>query len=54
MNAAIYARVSTLDQEPENQLQELRKYVEARGWKAIEFGYIRISQLTNCADEAVS
>ncbi len=27
--AAIYARVSTLDQEPENQLQELRRYVEA-------------------------
>ncbi len=29
--AAIYARVSTLDQEPENQLQELRRYVQARG-----------------------
>jgi len=25
MNAAIHARVSTLDQEPENQLQELRR-----------------------------
>jgi DNA invertase Pin-like site-specific DNA recombinase len=37
MRAAIYARVSTLDQEPENQLQELRRYVEARGWSAIEF-----------------
>ena len=35
--AAIYARVSTLDQEPENQLQELRRYVEARGWTAQEF-----------------
>lgn len=32
MRAAIYARVSTLDQEPENQLLELRRYVEARGW----------------------
>jgi len=32
MRAAIYARVSTLDQEPENQLAELRRYVEARGW----------------------
>jgi DNA invertase Pin-like site-specific DNA recombinase len=30
--AAIYARVSTLDQQPENQLQELRRYVQARGW----------------------
>jgi DNA invertase Pin-like site-specific DNA recombinase len=35
--AAIYARVSTLDQEPENQLQELRRYVEARGWQATEY-----------------
>ncbi len=37
MRAAIYARVSTLDQEPENQLQELRRYVEARGWVAAEY-----------------
>jgi DNA invertase Pin-like site-specific DNA recombinase len=37
MRAAIYARVSTFDQEPENQLQELRRYVEARGWTSIEF-----------------
>jgi putative DNA-invertase from lambdoid prophage Rac len=37
MRAAIYARVSTLDQEPENQLQELRRYVEARGWTAFEY-----------------
>lgn len=35
--AAIYARVSTFDQEPENQLQELRRYVEARGWLATEY-----------------
>ena len=37
MRAAIYARVSTLDQEPENQLQELRRYVEARGWTGVEY-----------------
>ena len=37
MKAAIYARVSTFDQEPENQLQELRRYVEARGWSAVEY-----------------
>ena len=37
MRAALYARVSTLDQEPENQLQELRRYVEARGWTAQEY-----------------
>ena len=37
MRAAIYARVSTLDQEPENQLQELRRYLDARGWTAVEY-----------------
>jgi DNA invertase Pin-like site-specific DNA recombinase len=37
LKAAIYARVSTLDQEPENQLAELRRYVEARGWKLTEY-----------------
>ena len=37
MKAAIYARVSTLDQEPENQLAELRRYVEARGWTLTEY-----------------
>ena len=35
--AAIYARVSTLDQEPENQLAELRRYVGVRGWTAAEY-----------------
>src|SRR6266446_1709240 len=37
MTAAIYARVSTFDQEPENQLVELRRYVEARGWTTAEY-----------------
>ena len=37
MKAAIYARVSTVDQEPENQLQELRRYLEARGWTGTEY-----------------
>jgi DNA invertase Pin-like site-specific DNA recombinase len=37
MKAAIYARVSTLDQEPENQLQELRRYVQARAWTTVEY-----------------
>ena len=37
MRAAIYARVSTFDQEPENQLQELRRYVEARAWNAVDY-----------------
>jgi hypothetical protein len=37
VKAAIYARVSTFDQEPENQLAELRRYVEAWGWASTEF-----------------
>jgi DNA invertase Pin-like site-specific DNA recombinase len=37
MKAAIYARVSTADQEPENQLQQLRRYVEAHGWTGTEY-----------------
>jgi DNA invertase Pin-like site-specific DNA recombinase len=35
MRIAIYARVSTLDQQPENQLLELRRYAEARGWRVV-------------------
>jgi DNA invertase Pin-like site-specific DNA recombinase len=37
MRCAIYARVSTLDQEPENQLVELRRYTSARNWTAVEY-----------------
>jgi len=36
MRAAIYARVSTFDQEPENQLAELRRYCLAREWSVAE------------------
>jgi DNA invertase Pin-like site-specific DNA recombinase len=35
--AAVYARVSTFDQTTENQLAELRRYIEARGWTAEEY-----------------
>ena len=35
MRAALYARVSTTDQTCENQLLELRRYCEARGWEII-------------------
>lgn len=37
MRVAIYARVSTADQTTENQLLELRRYVQARGWTATEY-----------------
>jgi DNA invertase Pin-like site-specific DNA recombinase len=36
-NAAIYARVSTTDQDCEMQLRDLRSYCESRGWKAAEY-----------------
>lgn len=36
-HAAIYARVSTLGQDTENQLIELRRYVEIRQWNAKEY-----------------
>src|SRR5688572_19979129 len=37
LRAALYARVSTTDQTNENQLLELRRYCEARGWTASEY-----------------
>ena len=37
MKVAAYARVSTNDQTAENQLLELRRYVQARGWTAVEY-----------------
>jgi DNA invertase Pin-like site-specific DNA recombinase len=33
----VATELSTFDQEPENQLQELRRYVSARGWTAVEY-----------------
>jgi DNA invertase Pin-like site-specific DNA recombinase len=37
MRVGVYARVSSLDQNPEAQIDELRRYASARGWVAIEF-----------------
>src|SRR6185295_12079296 len=34
---ALYARVSTNQQDTQNQLIELRRYAKARGWEAAEF-----------------
>lgn len=36
IRAALYARVSTNDQDTETQLRELRQYVERRGWDLAE------------------
>ena len=37
MRAALYARVSTSDQTTDNQLHELRRYADARGWTVAEY-----------------
>ncbi len=37
MRAALYARVSTADQTTDNQLDELRRYADARGWTIVEY-----------------
>jgi DNA invertase Pin-like site-specific DNA recombinase len=37
LRAAIYARVSTSDQTCENQLLELHRYSDARGWSFTDF-----------------
>src|SRR5882762_8932979 len=37
MRAAIYARVSTTDQTPDNQLLPLRAFIAARGWTVTEY-----------------
>jgi DNA invertase Pin-like site-specific DNA recombinase len=37
LRAALYARVSTNDQTTDNQLLELRRYAEARGWTVTEY-----------------
>ena len=41
--AAIYARVSTNGQDCSNQLHELRRYCEARGWTVTEYADTGIS-----------
>ena len=44
MRITLYARVSTDDQHVENQMQELRGYVAARGWAtSVEFTDIGVS-----------
>ena len=37
VRAGIYARCSTQDQNPENQLRELRRFAAARGWTVIDY-----------------
>ena len=35
MKAAVYCRVSTVEQDPENQLQELRRWAETQGYAVV-------------------
>ena len=37
MRVAMYVRVSTEDQEPDNQLVALREHASRNGWNAVEF-----------------
>jgi len=37
MRAGLYSRTSMADQHAENQLADLRRYTEARGWQPIEY-----------------
>ena len=43
MNVALYVRVSTEDQHPENQINELRKYASSRGFVVYNTYIDRIS-----------
>ena len=43
MRCALYARVSTVDQQVDNQLLELRRYVEARGWTPRDYVDVGVS-----------
>lgn len=38
LRAVLYARVSTKDQDPETQLQDLRRYASARGFEVVDAG----------------
>lgn len=48
MRAAMYVRVSTTEQRPENQLQALRAFTSARGWSATEFVDRGVSGAKEC------
>jgi hypothetical protein len=54
MKAAIYARMSTFDQEPENQLAELRRYVDARDWTATAYRAADTSQVAATVENAAA
>lgn len=50
-NAAIYARVSTTDQNCDLQLKDLREYCERRGWHTIEYVDNGVSGAKACREQ---
>jgi putative DNA-invertase from lambdoid prophage Rac len=52
MRAVIYARVSTTDQKPENQIRELEAYAEKQGWEVVQTVKDKISGTKQAKDRA--
>jgi putative DNA-invertase from lambdoid prophage Rac len=52
MRAVIYARVSTTDQKPENQIRELEAYAAKQGWEVVQTVKDKISGTKQAKDRA--
>jgi putative DNA-invertase from lambdoid prophage Rac len=52
MRAVIYARVSTTDQKPENQIRELEAYAAKQGWEVVQTVKDKISGTKSAKDRA--
>ena len=52
MKAVIYARVSTTDQNPANQIRELKAYAEKQGWEITQIIKDKISGTKQASDRA--
>ncbi len=52
MRAIIYARVSTTDQNPANQIRELEAYAEKQGWEVMQVIRDKVSGTKSANDRA--
>jgi len=52
MRAVIYARVSTTDQKPENQIRELEAYAAKQGWEVVQTIKDKVSGTKQAKDRA--
>ncbi|MBC8378252.1 MAG: recombinase family protein [Planctomycetes bacterium] len=52
MRAVIYARVSTTDQKPENQIRELEAYAAKQGWEIVQTITDKVSGTKQAKDRA--